>query len=93
MSTPRKNNIYGLDYKRPIALRLMPEERRQADKLSKLFVKSNSAFARQAYLVGVEVILASSPVAVAAATASSGADSIVGTAAFSSSSTSSIGKS
>jgi hypothetical protein len=86
MSTQRKNNKYGLDYKRPIALRLMPEERKQADLLSKRFGKSNSAFARDAYLAGIKVISASSPVAVAAATAPSGADSIVGTAVFSSSS-------
>jgi hypothetical protein len=86
MSRQRKNNIYGLDYKRPIALRLMPEERLDADRLSKQFGKSNSAFAREAYLAGVQIISLSSPVAVAAATAPSGADSIVGTAVFSSSS-------
>lgn len=86
MSTPRKRNEDGLDYKRPIALRLMLEEREDAEVLSKKFHKTKSAFARLAYLAGVKVLTASSPVAVAAATAPSGADSIVGTADFSSSS-------
>lgn len=86
MSTPRKRNEDGLDYKRPIALRLMPEERADAVLLAAKFNKTKSAFARLAYLAGVKVLTASSPVAVAAATAPSGADSIVGTAVFSSSS-------
>ncbi|TFW71494.1 hypothetical protein C3Y98_05195 [Methylotenera oryzisoli] len=86
MSTPRKRNEDGLDYKRPIALRLMLEEREEAEVLSSKFNKTKSAFARLAYLAGVKVLTASSPAAVAAASVASGADSIVGTADFSSSS-------
>ncbi|MFA7351669.1 MAG: hypothetical protein WC009_12990 [Methylotenera sp.] len=83
MSTKRKNNIYGLDYKRPIALRLMPEERRQADLLSKRFGKSNAAFAREAYLAGLPLIIDSSNTPAATlAVSSSGAGCISGTASF-----------
>jgi len=87
MTTPRKRNKNGLDYAKPIALRLMPEERANAERLSKQLGRTKSAFARDAYLAGVELITASSSVAVAAAAATSSADSIVGAASFSSSST------
>lgn len=83
MSTPRKRNQPGLNYKSPIALRLMPAEREQAELLSKRLGKTKSAFAREAYLAGLQIITAL-PHAAAAndAACSSGTNCIVGATAF-----------
>lgn len=85
MSTPRKRNQSGLNYKSPIALRLMPAEREQAELLSKRLGKTKSAFAREAYLAGLQIITALPHVAAAKTAACSiGTDCIVSADVFSS---------
>lgn len=84
MTTRRKRTPDGVDYTKPIALRLMPNERRQAEQLSRRCGKTMAAFAREAYLAGLPLIIDSSSVATAAATVPIGTDCIVGAAVFSS---------
>lgn len=56
MSNRRKRTPDGVDYLKPIALRLMPDERKQAELLSKRCGKTKAAFAREAYLAGLPLI-------------------------------------
>lgn len=84
MSNRRKRTPDGVDYLKPIALRLMPAEREQAELLSKRLGKTKAALAREAYLAGLPLIIGSSLTATATAVLPSGAESIIGTAVFSS---------
>lgn len=58
MKRPLTRNPRGLVKNRPIALRLMPDELVEAEQLSTLYHSSESAFARLAYLKGIELIKA-----------------------------------
>ncbi|HJW25146.1 MAG TPA: hypothetical protein VJ576_09630 [Rhodocyclaceae bacterium] len=49
-------NPDGLETKKPIALRLMPEELEEAERISKLIGYSKSFLAREAYLKGLPII-------------------------------------
>ena len=83
MTTRRKRTPDGVNFNKPIALRLMPAEREQAEILSKRCGKTKAAFAREAYLAGLPLIVCSPNTADASpAVSSSGADRIIGTAAF-----------
>lgn len=57
-ATLRKRSPHGVDSKKPIALRLMPDELKQAECLSKQLGLSKATFARKAYLVGVPLVVA-----------------------------------
>lgn len=57
MSSRRKRTPYGVDYSKPIALRLMPAEREQVELLSRRCGKTKAAFAREAYLAGLPLII------------------------------------
>lgn len=54
----RKRSPHGVD-SNPIALRLMPEERTQAEDISKQLGLSKATFARLAYLAGIPLVVAS----------------------------------
>ena len=53
----QKRDPEGLMTKRPIALRLMPDERRQATEEAAKRNQSESSFARDAYLKGLPLLL------------------------------------
>ena len=53
---PTKRNPAGIDVKRPIALRLMPVERQDAERVAAKLNISLSNLARQSFLVGLPVI-------------------------------------
>jgi len=55
MSNPRKRSPSGVDNK-AIALRLMPEERKEAVELSSASKLTMSAFARKVYLKGLPLV-------------------------------------
>lgn len=57
---PTKRNPDGLISKKPIALRLMQAELDDADRLSRELNISKSLLARQAYLVGLPLVVSSS---------------------------------
>lgn len=52
-----KRTPKGVDKSRPIALRLLPEERTQAEHVAKRLNVSRSNLARQAYLAGLPIVL------------------------------------
>lgn len=69
---PIKRNPEGLDKKKPIALRLMPNERADAERISRESNVSMSRLAREAFLKGLPLVSSSaaastSPTAGAAA--------------------------
>lgn len=83
MTIRRKRTPDGVNHGKPIALRLMPAEREQAELVSKRIGKTKSALAREAYLIGLPFIINNFPmVETSPAVASSGADGIVSTASF-----------
>lgn len=53
-----KRTPKGVDTNRPIALRLRPEERKQAERVAKKLNVSRSNLARLAYLNGLPLLLA-----------------------------------
>lgn len=59
MSNRRKRTPDGVNYSKPIALRLMPDEREQAEVISTRLNKTKSALAREAYLAGLPLIIGS----------------------------------
>ncbi len=70
---PKIYNPSGLVTKKPIFLRLMPDELQQAEAASSAAGMSKSAFARAAYLKGLPLILSDvSPAAVPPSAAFSG---------------------
>lgn len=85
MLNRRKRTPDGVDYLKPIALRLMPKERIQAEVESKRLNKTKSAFAREAYLLGLPFLLKTpTPADTSTAVPSSGTDCPIRTASFSS---------
>lgn len=60
MTTPtiRKRSPHGVESKKPIALRLMRDELKQAECFSTKLGLSKAAFARKAYLVGAPLVVA-----------------------------------
>ncbi|WP_153111524.1 hypothetical protein [Propionivibrio limicola] len=57
MKSQRQRNPDGLWTKKPISLRLMPEEREEAERLSGELNITLSALARQAYLKGLPIVV------------------------------------
>lgn len=53
---PTKRNPAGVDIKRPIALRLMPEERVDAERVAAKLNISLSNLARQSFLEGLPIV-------------------------------------
>ena len=53
---PTKRNPAGVDLRRPIALRLMPAERIDAERVAAKLNISLSNLARQSFLVGLPII-------------------------------------
>lgn len=53
-----KRNPDGLEKNKPIALRLMPEERENAERIAMQFNISQSLLARKAYLHGLPFVTA-----------------------------------
>lgn len=70
MNQRRKRTPKGVFDTKPIALRLMPEEREEADIMAKQAGKTRAAFARETYLAGLALIRSKNSVA-----SSSSADS------------------
>ena len=58
MNKPHTRNPSGVAKVKPIALRLLPEERSQAERLAKESGHSASAIARKAYLKGIPLVSA-----------------------------------
>jgi hypothetical protein len=58
MSTTNTRNPHGVAEVKPIALRLLPEEREAAEKLSEELGCSKSMLARDAYLKGLPLVIA-----------------------------------
>lgn len=56
------HNPHGVAATKPIALRLLPEEREKAERLAKETGCSMSSLAREAYLKGLPLISDSTPV-------------------------------
>ncbi|UCV02324.1 hypothetical protein [Dechloromonas denitrificans] len=57
---PTKRNPDGLNSKKPIALRLMPDEREQAETAARASNVSMSFLAREAFLKGLPLVFPSS---------------------------------
>ena len=53
---PTKRNPAGVDLRRPIALRLMPAERHDAERVAAKLNISLSNLARQSFLVGLPIV-------------------------------------
>ncbi len=53
---PTKRNPAGVDLRRPIALRLMPAERLDAERVAAKLNISLSNLARQSFLVGLPIV-------------------------------------
>jgi|GEM_PF-2692787 len=61
MNDRRKRTPKGVACSKPIALRLMPDERAEAEIISKRIGLTKSALSREAYLAGLPLVLKNHP--------------------------------